>query len=115
MQESRGKRVSNDDQHQGNNIGNNERDGGGGEDSDSRERLLIALGLALTITIVLLELFYDSLYSDYISLALATPVQVILGKPFYTRFYRAIKLSKAFTTDTLVVLSTSVAYGYHFL
>jgi Cu+-exporting ATPase len=112
MQESRGKRVSNDDQHQGNNIGNNERDGGGGEDSDSRERLLIALGLALTITIVLLELFYDSLYSDYISLALATPVQVILGKPFYTRFYRAIKLSKAFTTDTLVVLSTSVAYGY---
>jgi Cu+-exporting ATPase len=110
LQQSGGKRVSDDDQHQGNNTGNEHDDEE--EHSDSKERLLIILGLALTIPIVLLELFYDSPYSDYIALALATPVQVILGKPFYTRFYRAIKLSKAFTTDTLVVLSTSVAYGY---
>jgi Cu+-exporting ATPase len=116
VQQSGGKRVlSDDDDHQGNNTGN-EHEGGGegeeGEHSDSKERLSIVLGLALTIPIVLLELFYHSPYSDYIALALATSVQVILGKPFYTRFYRAIKLSKAFTTDTLVVLSTSVAYGY---
>lgn len=102
--------MSDDDQHQGNNTSNEHEEEE--EHSDSKERLLIVLGLALTIPIVLLELFYDSLYSDYISLALATPVQIILGKPFYTRFYRAIKLSKAFTTDALVVLSTSVAYGY---
>ena len=76
------------------------------------EKLLIIIGLALTIPIVLLELFYDSVFSDYISLALATLVQVVLGKPFYTRFYRAVRLRRAFTTDTLVVLSTSVAYGY---
>jgi Cu+-exporting ATPase len=116
LQQGRDKRVSDDDQqHQGSNTGNYHEGEGGGEEehSDSREKLLIVLGLALTIPIVLLELFYhSSSYSDYISFALATPVQVILGKPFYARFYKAIKLSKAFTTDTLVVLSTSVAYGY---
>ena len=45
-------------------------------------------------------------------LALATPVQVLLGRPFYYRFFRAVKYRKRFTTDTLVVLSTSVAYLY---
>jgi Cu+-exporting ATPase len=108
LQQSRGKRVSDDHQHPAKNIGNEHE----GEEDHSKEKLLIVLGLALTIPIVLLELFYDSPYSDFISLALATPVQVILGKPFYARFYKAIKLSKAFTTDALVVLSTSVAYGY---
>lgn len=76
------------------------------------EKLLIIIGMALTIPIVLLELFYDSAFSDYIALALATPVQVILGRPFYARFYRAVRLRRGFTTDTLVVLSTSIAYGY---
>ncbi|MGH9954491.1 MAG: heavy metal translocating P-type ATPase, partial [Nitrososphaeraceae archaeon] len=42
----------------------------------------------------------------------ATPVQILLGRPFYIRFYKAIRYRKPFTTDTLVVLSTSIAYGY---
>lgn len=75
-------------------------------------KTLIIIGLALTIPIVLLELFYDSATADFISLALATPVQVLLGRPFYARFFRAIGQRKGFTTDTLVVLSTSIAYGY---
>lgn len=90
----------------------NEREQREGHFLYRNEKLLIIIGLALTIPIVLLELFYDSVTSDYISLALATIVQVILGKPFYVRFYRAIRLQRAFTTDTLVVLSTSVAYVY---
>lgn len=78
----------------------------------SNPRTLIIIGLALTIPIVLLELFYDSLTADFISLALATPVQIMLGRPFYARFFEAIQQRKGFTTDALVVLSTSVAYGY---
>ena len=76
-------------------------------------RLSIIIGLALTIPIVILEVFYsDNLTMDYVALALATPVQVILGQPFYARFYRAIRYGKPLTTDALVVLSTSIAYGY---
>lgn len=76
-------------------------------------KLLIIIGLALTIPIVLLEITHHSIMTDYVILALATPVQFILGKPFYIRFYRAVmRQRKGLTTDTLVVLSTSVAYGY---
>jgi Cu+-exporting ATPase len=76
-------------------------------------RLLIVIGLSLTIPIVLLEITHHSTVIDYVTLALATPVQFILGKPFYIRFYRAVvRQRRGFTTDTLVVLSTSVEYGY---
>jgi P-type Cu+ transporter len=76
-------------------------------------KLLIVFGLALTIPIVLLEIISHNIVIDYVTLALATPVQFMLGKPFYIRFYRTvIRQRKGFTTDTLVVLSTSVAYGY---
>jgi Cu+-exporting ATPase len=88
-----------------------------GKDNEQRlnnPKLLIVIGVALTIPIVLLELLsHQSIVTDYvIALALATPIQFILGKPFYHRFYRTIKQRKGFTTDTLVVLSTSVAYSY---
>src|SRR6478672_5909336 len=76
-------------------------------------KLLIVIGLVLTIPIVFLELIpHHSIIIDYITLALATPVQFLLGRPFYYRFYRAIKQKRGFTIDTLVVLSTSIAYGY---
>src|SRR6266487_3858586 len=86
----------------------------GNEKRLSNPKLLIVIGLALTTPIVLLELLsHKSIVTDYIvALALATPIQFILGRPFYLRFYRTIKQRKGFTTDTLVVLSTSVAYGY---
>lgn len=76
-------------------------------------KMLIFIGLALTIPIVIFEVFFsDSFVTDYVALALATPVQILLGIPFYIRFYKAIRYRKPFTTDTLVVLSTSIAYGY---
>jgi cation transport ATPase len=73
------------------------------EDLNSRSKLLIIVGLVLTILIVLLETFYDSAITHYVLLALATPVQFLLGRPFYLRFFRAIRLRKGFTTDTLVI------------
>jgi Cu+-exporting ATPase len=90
-------------------------EGGGGEQEKedlNRSKLLITIGLALTIPLVMLEIFYDSALTHYILLSLATPVQFILGKPFYLRFFRALRLRQGFTTDTLVVLSTSAAYSY---
>ena len=78
----------------------------------SNPKVLIIIGLALTIPIVMIELFFDSYFTDYISLALATPIQILLGRPFYIRFFRALKHKQGFTTDTLVVLSTSIAYAY---
>jgi P-type Cu+ transporter len=77
------------------------------------DKLLIIIGLALTIPIVLLELLFPhSLLTGFITLALATPAQILLGRPFYYRFFQAVKHRKRFTTDTLIVLSTSVAYFY---
>jgi P-type Cu+ transporter len=77
------------------------------------DKLLIIIGLALTIPIVLLEsLLPHSPLTGFITLALATPAQILLGRPFYYRFFQAVKHKKRFTTDTLVVLSTSVAYLY---
>lgn len=74
---------------------------------------LIVIGLASTIPIVLLELLLpDSLVSISIMFTLATSVQILLGRSFYIRFFKAIRNRKRLTTDTLVVLSTSVAYFY---
>ncbi|KAA2283579.1 heavy metal translocating P-type ATPase [Candidatus Nitrosocosmicus agrestis] len=81
-------------------------------------KILILVGLTLTIPLVILELleFYnlvgDSFILGFILLLLATPVQILLGRPFYKRFYDSIRKRKNFTVDALVVLSTSVAYGY---
>ncbi|MFY9794842.1 MAG: hypothetical protein WAJ93_04060, partial [Candidatus Nitrosopolaris sp.] len=77
------------------------------------DKLLIIIGLALTIPIVLLEfLLPHSTTTGFLMLALATPAQILLGRPFYYRFFQAVIHRKRFTTDTLVVLSTSVAYLY---
>lgn len=66
------------------------------------DKLLIIIGLVLTIPIVLLEsLFPHSLLTGFITFALETPTQILLGRPFNYRFLRAVKHRKRFTTDTL--------------
>lgn len=84
------------------------------KDDENEEELgkikqLIIFGLVLTVSIVILEVFFDSQLADFAALALATPVQFILGRPFYIRFFRSIA-RKEITMDALVVLSTSIAY-----
>ncbi len=85
---------------------------------DKKAKILILIGLTLTIPLVILELlkFYnlvgDSFLFGYLFLILATPIQFLLGRPFYKHFYNSIRKRKGFTVDTLVVLSTSVAYVY---
>ncbi|MEW5841505.1 MAG: copper-translocating P-type ATPase [Thermoproteota archaeon] len=78
----------------------------------SKIRYWITLGLALTISIVVLEVFFDQYdFVDYLLLPVATIVQVILGRPFYLRFFKAIKTG-GIGMDALVVMSTSIAYAY---
>jgi P-type Cu+ transporter len=77
------------------------------------DKALMIIGLVFTTGIVILELILPhSFTTGFIMFVLATPVQVLLGKQFYIRFFKAIKNRNKFTTDTLVVLSTSVAYLY---
>jgi len=86
------------------------------EEQTGSFRSLIIIGLTLTIALVAIEIFVDDVDSskaiDYLLLSLATPVQVILGRPFYVRFYNSLRRKRSFTVDTLVVLSTSVAFAY---
>ena len=79
-----------------------------------KAKILIILGIALTIPLVIIETFYHESFTitDYILLGLATPVQLILGRPFYTKFYYTVIRRKFFTINTLVVMSTTIAYVY---
>lgn len=81
-------------------------------EENSKTKYLIIVGLVLTALIILLEILFDSSTIDIFLLILATPVQILLGKSFYVNFYCKIKQKKAFTVDTLVVFSTTIAYLY---
>jgi Cu+-exporting ATPase len=50
-------------------------------------------------------------YATWIALALATPVQIYLGRDFYVSAWKATK-NKTANMDTLVALGSSVAYLY---
>jgi Cu+-exporting ATPase len=76
-----------------------------------RRAIVIALGLALTVPVLLVELFTDFSQKKLLLLALATPVQFIVGWRFYKGAYYSLK-SRFANMDVLVSLSTSTAYVY---
>lgn len=47
-----------------------------------------------------------------VSLALATLIQIVVAGPFYPRAFRSLILHRVIDLDLLVVLSTSVTYGF---
>lgn len=51
------------------------------------------------------------LMNPWVQLALAAPVQFILGAPFYTGAFRAL-VNKSANMDVLVALGTTAAFGY---
>ncbi|MEJ8547881.1 heavy metal translocating P-type ATPase [Brevibacillus borstelensis] len=53
----------------------------------------------------------DMLMNPWVQLALATPVQFIVGKQFYVGAYKALR-NKSANMDVLVALGTSAAYFY---
>jgi Cu+-exporting ATPase len=76
-----------------------------------RRAAVIALGLALTVPVLIVELFTDFPQKKLLLLALATPVQFIVGWRFYKGAYYSLK-SRFANMDVLVSLSTSTAYVY---
>ncbi|MED4856908.1 copper-exporting P-type ATPase CopA [Bacillus atrophaeus] len=53
----------------------------------------------------------DIFMNPWMQFALATPVQFVIGWPFYTRAYKALR-NKSANMDVLVALGTTAAYVY---
>lgn len=73
--------------------------------------LLFFIGLGLTIPIVVITYFGMFPEKNYALLALATPVQFVVGLPFYRAAYSSIR-NRFADMNVLVALSSSVAYVY---
>ena len=86
-------------------------------------KMHVAISIALTIPIIILSLphmipeightFPMEMmeYTNYILLALATPIQFWIGWRFYRGFWDGIK-AKASNMDTLIAIGTTAAYLY---
>ena len=87
-------------------------------------KIYVAISIALTIPLVILSLphmfpaQFGALfpmafmhYSNYIMLALATPLQFWIGWRFYRGLWDGIK-ARASNMDTLIAIGTTVAYLY---
>jgi len=71
----------------------------------------IAAGI-LAFPVFIIGMFWMSLpYGNWIMWALTTPVLFIFGRTFFINAYKQSKAKKA-NMDTLVALSTGIAYGY---
>ncbi|WP_254280334.1 heavy metal translocating P-type ATPase [Haloarcula marina] len=110
-------------------------DGEGGEQSSEdrrdaarnaevRKQLRLTLfGAALSAPLLVfmadhllgLGLFESTLFGvplGWVQFALATPVQIALGRPFYENAYKALVKNRRANMDVLIALGSSTAYGY---
>jgi len=71
------------------------------------------LGVFLTIPVLVIAVFFYDPKWNLLLFLLATPVQVVLGWPFYRGAYFALKQKMA-DMNVLVALSASAAYFYSF-
>ncbi len=74
-----------------------------------RRRLLVGALLALPVFVLGMTWMHPA--SAWVQFALATPVQVLLGAPFYRGAWKAMRHGRA-DMDTLVALGTTVAFVY---
>ncbi len=75
--------------------------------ANERLRVIIALALSLPLTLPM----FGVMLSPWLQLALATPVQFVLGWRFYVAGWKAVRAG-AGNMDLLVALGTTVAYVY---
>jgi Cu+-exporting ATPase len=73
--------------------------------------LLFFVGLALTIPVLLISYLVDFPEKSYVLLALATPVQFVVGWHFYRGAYTSVR-SRFADMNVLVTLSATAAYVY---
>ncbi|PSQ08314.1 heavy metal translocating P-type ATPase [Halobacteriales archaeon QS_6_71_20] len=94
----------------------------------ARQRRLTLFGAALSLPLLAmlaLELFAPGtvpeeipgtgLHVGWLAFALATPVQVLLGREFYVNSYKALVVNGRANMDVLIALGSSTAYGYSVL
>ena len=88
-----------------------------------RQRRLTLFGAALSLPLLVfmadhllsLGLFEETLLGvplGWVQFALATPVQIALGKPFYENAYKALVKNRRANMDVLIALGSTTAYGY---
>jgi Cu+-exporting ATPase len=88
-----------------------------------RQRRLTAFGAALAVPLLLFladELLFGGLAPDrilgvsvgWVQFLLATPVQVVLGRPFYRNAYTALVTNRRANMDVLIALGSTTAYLY---
>lgn len=65
--------------------------------------------LAMLLTIIHIDIAF--LHNEYFQLAIATPVQFIIGFRFYRNAYHALK-SKSANMDVLIAMGTTAAYFF---
>ena len=76
---------------------------------------ITAFSSVLTIPILVLAwapLPNHTVVYGAVSLALATVIQIVVAGPFYPRAFRSLIKDRAIDLDLLVVLSTSITYGF---
>ncbi|WP_276250963.1 heavy metal translocating P-type ATPase [Haloarcula rara] len=88
-----------------------------------KQRRLTLFGAALSLPLLVfmtdhllsLGLFEATLFGvplGWVQFALATPVQIALGKPFYENAYKALVKNRRANMDVLIALGSTTAYGY---
>jgi len=88
-----------------------------------KQRRLTLFGAALSAPLLFFlfeHFFFDSLLTDslfgvplgWVMFGLATPVQVVLGRPFYRNSYNALVTNGRANMDVLIALGSSTAYVY---
>ena len=76
--------------------------------------LATSLGAAaavMAVAVAIIAMTWHHTTSAWVQLVLSTVVQGVLGRPFYRRAWAGLQHGRA-NMDSLVVLSTTVAYGY---
>ena len=88
-----------------------------------KQRRLTRFGATLSLPLLVfmadhllaLGLFEETVLGaplGWVQFALATPVQLALGKPFYENAYKALVKNRRANMDVLIALGSSTAYGY---
>ncbi|SDQ05388.1 Cu+-exporting ATPase [Halopelagius longus] len=90
-----------------------------------RQKRLTLFGAALSVPLLamlVLELFASGVLPEtvpgtdlpfgWVAFALATPVQVVLGREFYENSYKALVKNRTANMDVLIALGSSTAYLY---
>lgn len=106
----------------GDDEGESARDAARNEEIRKQRRLtLFGAVLSAPLLFFLFEHFlFDSLLADslfgvplgWVMFALATPVQVVLGRPFYRNSYNALVRNGRANMDVLIALGSTTAYTY---